>query len=402
MDVSSNKFRLKAIVNQKQRDPKKLVNTIHPWQINFAHPNDETLLISLSGSWRLRDALPSTTEVERQIAAGPSVKRVSFDTRNLTAWDTGLLTFLEKVSQQSVQHQITVEEQGLPEGVRRLLQLAKAVPSRTTQKVAKRSSWLAGIGQQAMATYRATMEIVSFIGAATLAFASLLRGKARYRKSDLALTIQEVGPQALAIVSLISFLVGLILAFVGAVQLRQFGAQIYVADLVGLAMAREMGPMMAAIIVAGRTGAAFAAQLGTMQVNEEIDAFKTLGIPPMEFLVMPRMLALMLMMPLLTLYANLVGILGGAVVGIGMLDLGVLQYYYQTQSAVTLLDFGTGLIKSILFGALVAIAGCLRGIQCGRSSAAVGIAATSAVVTGIVCVIVTDAIFAVLFNVLGI
>lgn len=188
----------------------------------------------------------------------------------------------------------------------------------------------------------------------------------------------------------------------GAVQLRQFGAQIYVADLVGLAMAREMGPMMAAIIVAGRTGAAFAAQLGTMQVNEEIDAFKTLGIPPMEFLVMPRMLALMLMMPLLTLYANLVGILGGAVVGIGMLDLGVLQYYYQTQSAVTLLDFGTGLIKSILFGALVAIAGCLRGIQCGRSSAAVGIAATSAVVTGIVCVIVTDAIFAVLFNVLGI
>jgi phospholipid/cholesterol/gamma-HCH transport system permease protein len=378
------------------------VSTDHPWQIHFARPDKETIQISLSGSWRLRDALPSAAEVERHIMAEPSVKRLSFDTRNLTAWDTGLLAFLEKVSQHSVQRHITVEKQGLPEGVRRLLQLAQAVPPRTTQKAVKRSPWLTRVGQQAMTTYRAGMEMITFIGAATLAFASLLRGKARYQKADLALIIQEVGPQALGIVSLISFLVGLILAFVGAVQLRQFGAQIYVADLVGLAMAREMGPMMAAIIVAGRTGAAFAAQLGTMQVNEEIDAFKTLGIPPMEFLVMPRMLALMLMMPLLTLYANLVGILGGAVVGIGMLDLGVLQYYYQTQAAITLLDFGTGLIKSILFGALVAIAGCLRGMQCGRSSAAVGIAATSAVVTGIVFIIVTDAIFAVLFNVLGI
>src|SRR5262249_42661737 len=148
------------------------------------------------------------------------------------------------------------------------------------------------------------------------------RGAARFRRSDFLQILQECGGQALPIVSLISFLVGVILAYVGAIQLRTFGAQVYVADLVGIAMTREMGAMMAAIIMAGRTGAAFAAQLGTMQVNEEIDALQTLGIPAMEFLVLPRMLALALMMPLLGLYADLMGILGGAAVGVGLLDIG--------------------------------------------------------------------------------
>jgi phospholipid/cholesterol/gamma-HCH transport system permease protein len=193
-----------------------------------------------------------------------------------------------------------------------------------------------------------------------------------------------VGAQALPIVTLISFLVGVILAYVGAVQLRQFGAQIYVADLVGIAMTREMGAMMAAIIMAGRTGAAFAASLGTMQVNEEIDALTTLGISPMEFLVLPRVLALTAMMPLLCVYADLVGILGGACVGVGMLDLGGVEYFVRSSHAITLRDVLAGLVMSGVFGALVALAGCLRGMQCGRSSAAVGWAATSAVVTGIV------------------
>ena len=185
-------------------------------------------------------------------------------------------------------------------------------------------------------------------------------------------------------------------------QLVQFGAQIYVADLVGIAMAREMGALMTAIIMSGRTGAAFAAQLGTMQVNEEIDALSTFGLSPMDFLVLPRMIALILMMPLLTIYSDLMGILGGAVVGMGMLKLSAVEYINQTVNGVGLTDFAVGIFKSSVFGVLVAISGCMRGIQCGRSASAVGLAATSAVVTAIVFLVVTDGIFAVLTNALGI
>jgi phospholipid/cholesterol/gamma-HCH transport system permease protein len=226
--------------------------------------------------------------------------------------------------------------------------------------------------------------------------------KARYRSSDLFLLIQQCGAQALPIVTLISFLVGAILAFVGAVQLRQFGAQLYVANLVGIAMTREMGAMMTAILMAGRTGAAFAAQLGTMKVTQEVDAFTTAGFSPLEFLVLPRVVALVLMMPLLCLYADFVGIAGGAAVGVGMLDLSWTTYFQQTASAVSLTDAAGGVFKSSFYGVLIALAGCLRGLQSGTSSAAVGDAATSAVVTGIVAVIVACGIFAVVFYVLRI
>jgi phospholipid/cholesterol/gamma-HCH transport system permease protein len=233
-----------------------------------------------------------------------------------------------------------------------------------------------------------------------LALGALVRGRARFRVGDLLVVIQDCGPRALGIVSLISFLIGLILGFVGAVQLEQFGASIYVANLVAVAMTREIGCIMTAIVMAGRTGAAFAAQLGTMTTNQEIDALSTMGISPMEFLVLPRMLALILMMPLLTIYADLLGILGGAVVGLGMLGLGTTEYYEQTRSAVSLTDFFIGVSKSTVFGILVALVGCLRGMQSGRSAAAVGLAATSAVVTSIVLIIVIDGLFAVILNVL--
>jgi phospholipid/cholesterol/gamma-HCH transport system permease protein len=244
--------------------------------------------------------------------------------------------------------------------------------------------------------------MIQFIGAAALAFGRFLRGKAQFRRADLLNVIQEVGPQALPIVTLISFLVGLILAYTGAVQLRQFGAQIYVADLVGLGMAREMGAMMTGIVMAGRTGAAYAAQLGTMQVNEEIDAFRTMGVDPMEFLVLPRMLALILMVPLLTLYADFAGIFAGLVVGVTILDLGTFAYYEETVRALNLTHFAAGLFKAAVYGALIALAGCLRGMQSGRSAQAVGQAATSAVVTGIVFIVVAAAVLTILYNVLGI
>ena len=213
---------------------------------------------------------------------------------------------------------------------------------------------------------------------------------------------KNVGPRRLPIVSLISLLVGLILAFVGAIQLKMFGAQIYVADVVGIGMVRVMGAIMTGIIMAGRTGAAFAAQLGTMEVNEEIDALKTLGISPMEFLVLPRMIALIVMMPLLCLYADLLGILGGLIVGVGMLDLGVMEYLNETRAAVTLTNLWIGLFHSAVFGVLIALSGCLRGMQCGRSASAVGYATTSAVVTSIVSIVVATAIITFVCQVLGI
>ena len=257
------------------------------------------------------------------------------------------------------------------------------------------------IGTAVLAAWQGAWDMLGFMGDAVLACGRLVVGKARFRRVDLCIFVQECGVQALGIVTLIRFLIGLILAFMGAVQLRQFGAQVFVADLVGLGMTREMGAVMTGIIMAGRTGAAFAAQLGTMQVNEEIDALQTMGIPPMEFLVLPRMLALMLMMPLLCVYADLMGMLAGLLIGTGLLDLSLVEYINETRKAVHLVDCGLGLFKSVLFGALVALAGCLRGMQCGRSASAVGAAATSAVVTGIVWIIASDGLFAVITERLG-
>ena len=201
---------------------------------------------------------------------------------------------------------------------------------------------------------------------------------------------------------MISFLIGLIIAFVGAVQLQRFGAAVYVADLVGIAMVREMGAIMTAILMSGRTGAAFAANLGTMQVGDEISALQTLGIPPMEFLVLPRIVALSLMMPLLTIFANIVGMLGGMLIAALMLDITPIAYYNQTIGAVAMNDWAVGLVKAFLFGAVVATVGCWRGMRCRRSAAAVGAAATSAVVLCIVLIIVIDATATVICTTLNI
>lgn len=373
------------------------------WELSFRRPAEGALLVQFSGDWRMQNELPSATVVSQQFESGQAIRNLTFDTQGLNGWNSGLVNFVLNVLSDCRNRGVQAEKGGLPEGVRRLLDLATAVPEKKgVRRDAQRVAVLSQIGSKTIETFGSATEMFRFVGDAFIAFLNLLRGKARFRRSDLVLTIQQCGIQALPIVSLISFLIGLILAFVGAVQLEQFGAGIYVADLVGIGMAREMGAMMTAIIMAGRTGAAFAAQLGTMTVNEEIDAFKTLGFSPMEFLVLPRMLALALMMPLLCLYADLVGMIGGAVVGIGVLDLTFVQYLNQTQGAVSLVDLSVGLAKSVVFGILVAMSGCFRGMQCGRSSAAVGIAATSAVVTAIVLIIVTDAIFTVVTNMIGV
>jgi phospholipid/cholesterol/gamma-HCH transport system permease protein len=296
-----------------------------------------------------------------------------------------------------------MDRASLPAGLRRLLDLAEAVPEKAgARKEAAAPPFLERIGNTAIGAGSSLTEMLAFLGDMTLTFIQLFRMNVRFRASDLFLLIQQAGAQALPIVTLISFLVGVILAFVGAVQLKQFGAQIYVADLVGIAMIREMGAMMTGIIMAGRTGAAFAAQLGTMKVTQEIDAFTTMGFSPLEFLVLPRVIALVLMMPLLCLYSDLVGVLGGAAIGVGMLDLSWTTYFRETSNAIGLGDVFGGVFKASVYGVLIALSGCLRGMQCGNSSSAVGDAATSAVVTGIVAIVVACGTFAVVFYVLGI
>jgi phospholipid/cholesterol/gamma-HCH transport system permease protein len=340
-------------------------------------------------------------DIEGALASSPGARRLAFDASGVTAWDTGLVSFILKAIQYCEGKQVAVDRDGLPPGVNRLIGLATAVPEKKTGEASAPAPWLARLGTATLTLIDATLGFVRFVGESTMALGRLLRGRANFRWADLFGIIQDCGPNALPIVTLISFLVGLILAFMGAVQLKSFGAQIYVADLVAIAATREMGCLMTGIIVAGRTGAAFAAQLGTMRVNEEIDALVTMGIPPMDFLVLPRMVALILMMPILTVYSDLLAILGGAFVGVTMLDLGIIEYMERTVHSLTLTNFFLGVVKGSIFGVLVALSGCLRGMQSGRSAAAVGLAATSAVVTGIVLIVVAEGVFAVVLDALN-
>ena len=372
-------------------------------EISTDRPGKDTLRLRLKGSWKIGAHFPSADDVQKQIESSGAIRRIGFNTDDLTGWDSGLLTILIKISAYCSKNNIVFDKDGLPEGVGRLIALATAVPERKgARKEAGHEPFFSRVGSAAIDMWQATRELLAFIGEASIAFFRLMAGKASFRRSDLLLFIQQCGADALPIVTLISLLVGLILAFIGAVQLMLFGAQVYIADLVGIAMVRVMGAVMVGIVMAGRTGAAFAAQLGTMQGNEEIDALQTMGVSPMEFLVLPRMLALVLMMPLLCIYADLMGVLGGLIVGVGALDIGFLQYINQTKAALKLSYFLIGIIHATVFGVLVSLAGCLRGIQCGRSASAVGDATTSAVVTSIVAIIVATGLITVVCNVLGV
>ncbi len=365
--------------------------------------SSDTLQFKLKGAWTIDKRLPAFAEAIKECQSSPQARQIHFDTNELTAWDSGLLTFLLKLTEGCSQAGVAIKAETLPPGVQRLLHLATTVPERQgARRSHPRIALLERVGNAAIEFKQSAKDMLTFIGEVFATLIALVRGSTRMRRSDLIMIIQECGSDALPIVSLISLLVGLILAFVGAVQLVMFGAQIYVASLVGISMVRVMGAVMVGVVMAGRTGAAFAAQLGTMQVNEEIDALQTLGISPIEFLVLPRMLALMIMMPLLCLYADLMGILGGMIVGVGMLDISVIEYYNMTKVSVGLNNLWIGLFHSAVFGVLIAVAGCLRGIQCGRSASAVGAAATSAVVTGIVSIVVATAIITLMCNVIGI
>jgi len=368
----------------------------------LTQPDQGRLVLAVVGDWSIQRDLPSLEPFLRTASQPPGLRGVAIDGSKLEKWDSALLSFLFDLHVFCHQNGIVVDGAGLPAGLERLIGLALASAQRSPGKAVPRSSNpVQRLGEATLKKVRNLPAPIAFIGASMIALGLFAFGRARCRASDFLLMIQECGAQALPIVGTISLLIGMIFAFVGAIQLKQFGADIYDANLVAVAMSREMAAVMTGIVLTGRTGAAFAAQIGAMQGNEEIDALSTLGISSMEFLVLPRMLALIIMMPLLCIYANALGIIGGYIVAMGTLNVTSTAYLLQTQGAVTLNDFAIGLFKGAVFGILIAISGCFRGMQAGRSAAAVGAATTSAVVSGILAIIVTDAVFAVLLNIIG-
>lgn len=364
----------------------------------YAESHDHRCTLHVCGDWELGTAPEGAAICE---AIPPGTHELHLSTEELGTWDSSLAIALLQVARRCEQQQLNLSTENAPDGLRQLLNLATGVP--VHQPAAKEEShhFLLKVHHSFRAHWHSLRDTLIFIGDICLALGQWLSGKAKVRRSDLLFFVEQAGPQALPIVTLISLLVGMILAYLGSVQLRQLGAQVYVADLVAIGMVREMGALMTAVIMAGRTGAAYAAQIGTMQVNDEVDALRVMGIPSIEFLVLPRLLALVFIMPLLCIYADIVGMTGGAIIAASM-DVSLIQYILQTRDAVDWLDISTGLIKSIFFGLLIAIAGCQAGLNCGRDSNAVGMAATNAVVRAIVYLVVADAAFNILYDKLGI
>ena len=358
-------------------------------------------VLVLLGDWTLQEDCPDFGDLVPKLA-GLENQTIQCSTDKLGEWDSALPAFLLQAFNYCQQNDIRFDYSGLPEGAQTLLTVATAVKTHVPPEQEQRS-WLQALDPTAkLGKIAGTIEeSLQFMGETTVAMGRLITGRANTRRVDFLDFIYQAGPAAFGIITLTSFLVGMILAYLGAAQLAQFGAQIYVADLVAIGMLREMGVLMTAVVMAGRTGAAYAAQLGTMQTNEEIDAIVTLGISPIEFLVLPRMLALVVIMPLLVLYANVIGILGGALVAAGM-DVSFVQFWQQLKGVLSFTHLNVGLVKSVFFAMLIAVAGCRAGMQCGRSSAAVGQAATNAVVVSIVYLIVADAAFNIMFQKLGI
>lgn len=355
-------------------------------------------VLTLAGDWLRDGPAPEVPDL-----TGEQGWPVRYDTAELGRFDSTLPAYLLSLLRSGLGNSGEKPNlEGLPENLKTLMELALAVPERSEAKSkAADPSELKKLGKRTLAVWNGLKSMSEFVGEAILSVGRYLAGRARFRRSDLWMTVQECGIEALPIVSLISFLIGLILAFVGNVQLTNFGANIFVADLVGIAMVREMGVVMTGIIMSGRTGAAFAAHLGSMKANEEIDALRTFGLNPFDFLVLPRLLALLLMLPVLTVYANVVGILGGMLVG-AMVGIPPVLYWNETLQAITLTTASLGVFKSFFFAAAIAISGCMQGMNAGNSSAAVGQATTRAVVVSITAIIILDSAFAAIFTVLKI
>ncbi len=359
----------------------------------------ERVLTLRVGGWLDAHSIQKVWERSQHALAEHRPERLLIDASGVSYCDgAGIAMFVDL--QRRVKGEAEVRE--LPAEFKPLLEMFRPADFQETKtlKIAA-TSFPEQVGAASANLWRDLAALVAFVGelAAALAHAAAHPRKIRWR--DAFTVAENAGANALPIVALISFLMGLIMAFQSAIPMRQFGVEIFVADLVALSMLRELGPLMTAIIVAGRSGSAFAAELGTMKVNEEIDALTTMGLDPVRFLVVTRLLAAVAMMPLLTLFANLMGLVGGSIVLLSM-DYPLVTYVREVLSAVDLVDLTSGLVKSVVFGVLVAGIGCLRGLQTRTGASAVGMSATRAVVSGIVLIVLADGVFSVVFYYLDI
>jgi phospholipid/cholesterol/gamma-HCH transport system permease protein len=370
-----------------------------PAAIQLSRTDGSVLLVRLGGAWRLAGELPPVAEVEQELDR-EGATTVQVEASGVADWDSGLVVFLFKLLESCRARGVAVTYQALPGNLERMLALVQA-PALPPAPPPPRGGVLERLGKRALRAREKLRAATLFVGETTLAMGRMLVGRARFRHQDLGLLLEGAGPSALPIIALVNFLVGIILAFVGITQLRRFGAEYYVADIVGIAVVRDMAALITAIVLAGRSGAAYAAQLATMKVTQEVDALSTLGISPVEFLVVPRLVALTAMMPFLVLFADLMGVLGGAAVGTTMMNHPLSGYLRQTAQSVTTGDIVGGLVKAATYGGLVALTGTARGLAAERSSEQVGVAATQAVVTGIVAVIAACGVYQYVFFLFG-
>lgn len=324
------------------------------------------------------------------------------DGTKLEKWDSTFVVFLIDLIKESKRLNLKLDLTALPDGLNRLVKLAFTPTNKPPRMQTRPIDTLTQIGAWALRVQAACVKGYDFSQKTLASLGRLLTGRATMRQVDFLFALQDCGPKAILIVSLISFMVGLILAFVGAIQLKLFGAQVFVASLVAIGMTRIMGAIMCGIIMAGRTGASYAAAIGTMQVNEEIDALKTMGIPTTDFLVLPRFLALVITMPILTMLADALGIIGGMAVGVIMLEIPLQEYWRYTDMALSLRHFWVGIFHGFVFGIIIALCGCYYGIHSGRDADAVGKATTKAVVSSIVWMIVATGIITWIFMQVGI
>jgi phospholipid/cholesterol/gamma-HCH transport system permease protein len=290
---------------------------------------------------------------------------------------------------------------GLREEFRQLLELVEPSEAEEAGEAPRRQGFIEGLGRATLQVFSDLRQLVVFVGELTLALLYAVRNPRNVRFKDVIFIAERAGIGATPIIALVGFLLGLILAFQSAIPMRRFGAEIFVADLLGISMLRELGPLMAAILLTARSGSAFAAEIGTMKVNEEIDALTTMGLAPVRFLIVPRVIAAVAVVPVLTMLMNFFGLVGGALVMLS-LDFPLVTYVNRVTDATSLPDFFGGLFKALVFGIIVAGVGCLRGLQTKTGAGAVGESTTSAVVSGIILIAVVDGLFAVIFYIVGI
>ena len=362
---------------------------------------NENMILCLSGEFICCDE-PEKKNDFFDILIHSKTNNLIIKTEKLTAWDSSLAAFLYKTIKICQNSKISVDYNEIPSDLKRLLELALVVDRKPTQSTPLKVPFIQDIGEKTINLFKIISKGIHFVGISMKSLIRFVSGKAVMRFVDFISALDDCGPKAVLIVSLISFMVGLILAFVGSIQLKTFGAQIYVASLVTIAMIRIMGAIMAGIIMAGRTGASYSATIGTMQVNEELDALKTMGVSVIDFLVLPRILALIISMPILVMLSDIMGMLGGAFVGTLMLGIPCAEYWKYGLDAFGLTNFLVGIFHGFVFGFVISLCGCYYGIYCGRKADSVGLSTTKAVVSSIVWMIVLTGIitfFCEVFNI---